>query len=87
MRGVVKKKEDGKILLELCKEIYDKSVIIASTYKFTDKVYIHIDSISDSIIGVFFQAKDVIKSQFSHNYTKVNKIQNIACQKPLPILQ
>lgn len=58
MQEIVKKIEDGKLLLEISKEIYDKDAIIVSSYKFTEKAYIYISPLSEFKIGVYFKAKE-----------------------------
>ena len=37
MKDIVIKVEEGKLLVELSKEIYEKQAVLASAYKFTDK--------------------------------------------------
>ncbi len=58
MKDIIKKIENDKLLLEVSLKIYDKKAITATSYKFTDKAYIHIDPISEDIVGVYFKNKE-----------------------------
>ena len=57
MKEIIKTLVDGRLLLEINKTIYDIKAITQTSYKFTDKCYIHIDPISEHIIGVYFKNK------------------------------
>ncbi|MCX5804272.1 MAG: His-Xaa-Ser system protein HxsD [Proteobacteria bacterium] len=58
MKEIVKKISDNQLLIEVNKKIYEFEAILQTSYKFTDKCYINIDSISEDIIGVYFKKKD-----------------------------
>lgn len=53
----IEKIEDGKFLLRINKAIYSHEAILATTYKFTENCYIHIDSLDSDYYGAFFTAK------------------------------
>lgn len=57
MKEIIKKLEDGKLLLILSKEIYEKEAVFASAHKFTDKCTILIEPIEDKSVGVYFKSK------------------------------
>lgn len=58
MKEIIKKIEGGRLLLEVSTKFYDKKAIVAASYKFTDQAYIHINSISELIVGVYFKGKE-----------------------------
>ena len=58
MSEVLKKLSDGRILLEINKETYNMDTVLKTSYKFTDRCYIHADIISENKIGVYFKAKN-----------------------------
>lgn len=57
MEGIMKKLNDGQFLLEVSKKIYNADAVLKSTYKFTNKCYMHIDSVSEERISICFKAK------------------------------
>ena len=57
MKEIVIKVEEGKLLVELSKEIYEKQAVLASAYKFTDKCTILIKPTGEHTVGIFFQSK------------------------------
>jgi His-Xaa-Ser system protein HxsD len=63
MKEIIKKIEDGRLLVEVTKRIYNENAITYSAYKFTDRCYIHIDPISDEVIGVYFSSKNEIETK------------------------
>jgi len=58
MKDFIKVIEENKLILSVSKEIYEKESIINSTYKFTDKCYILIDS-SENNYEILFESKDL----------------------------
>lgn len=58
MEEIIKKSNDGQFLLEISRKIYDINAILKAAYKFTDTCYVHVDSISEGILGVYFKARD-----------------------------
>ena len=50
--------EDGRLLVTLKKEFFEKEAIFSSAYKFTDKCTIKIDPIDDYTVGVYFKFKN-----------------------------
>ena len=72
MEQLTKKLKDGRLLLKVDKKIYDIKTITQTSYKFTDKYYIHIKSISEDVVGVYFENKEStisledIANQFSN---------------------
>jgi len=65
MEKIVIKDEDGNIILKINRENYEKAAILATSYKFTDKAYIFINPMSESIVGVSFKAKEDCKESLS----------------------
>jgi hypothetical protein len=45
MKLIIKKIEDGRLLVEVTKRIYNENAIRYSADKFTDRCYIHIDAL------------------------------------------
>ena len=58
MDEMIKSMEDGRLFIELKKEIFDKEAITLTTYKFTDACYIGVDLSSSGNFKVSFKAKD-----------------------------
>ena len=58
MEEIMKRVGNGRLLLEVNNKIYDRRAIISTSYKFTDRAYIHINPISENVIGVYFKAKE-----------------------------
>jgi His-Xaa-Ser system protein HxsD len=54
----IEKLEDGRLLLQVNKAIYNHKTILAAVYKFTQTCYIHVDLIDSDHYGVFFTAKN-----------------------------
>ena len=50
--------DNGRLLLEVNKKIYENEAIMQAAYRFNDKCYIHIDPISEDAMGVYFKAKE-----------------------------
>lgn len=58
MEKVINKISDNELLLEVNKSLYEFEAILNASYKFTDKCYIHTNTISEDIIGVYFKIKE-----------------------------
>jgi len=58
MKPILKKVKNGNLFFEVDKNIFCRESIIASTYKFTEDCYIHVDSISDGTFEVCFASKE-----------------------------
>ena len=58
MKEIIEHVDNGRILLEINKNIYDAYAITNASYKFTDRCYIYQEPISDNIIGVYFKSKE-----------------------------
>ena len=50
--------EDGRLLVTLKKEFFEKEAVFASAYKFTDKCIIQIEPINNDSVGVYFKMKN-----------------------------
>ncbi len=50
--------DDGRLLLEINKKIYNDEAILQAAYRFNDKCYIYIDPISEDVLGVYFKGKE-----------------------------
>lgn len=57
MKDIVRKIDENKMLLIISNEIYENEAILNTSYKYTDKCYLKIDS-SDMTTDVYFQIKD-----------------------------
>ena len=57
MKEIITKLEDGKLLLELSKELYEKEAVFTSAHKFTDRCTILIEPIDPNSLGVYFKSK------------------------------
>jgi His-Xaa-Ser system protein HxsD len=57
MKDIITQLEDGRLLLILSKEIYEKEAVFASAHKFTDRCAILIAPIEDKSVGVYFKSK------------------------------
>ena len=58
MKEIIKHFDDGRILLEIDKNIYDTRAVANASYRFTDRCYIYQEPISDNIMGVYFKSKE-----------------------------
>jgi len=54
---MIEKINDSELLLKVNKNLYDSEAVLQTSYKFTDRCYIHIDPISEDVIGVYFKLK------------------------------
>jgi len=59
MKGIFAKLEDGKILVTLNKEIYEKEAIAVAAYKMTDLCSILIKPLENNEINVCFETKEM----------------------------
>jgi len=72
MKQTMKRLEDGRLQLEISKEMFKKEALVATTYKFTDSCYIFIESASSNSFNVYFKPKtqitplDKIVDEFSN---------------------
>ena len=57
MKDKIKSLDKGRLLIELDNKIYSIDAITRTTYKFTDKCYMRMESVADNITGVYFTAK------------------------------
>ena len=57
MKELIRRLESGKLLLEVNKKIYNMKAITQTSYKFTDKCYIHIKPVSEDVVGIYFESK------------------------------
>ena len=55
MKDIISEVEDGKLLLVLSKEFYEKEAVFASAYKFTNRCTILIEPIESNSVGVYFK--------------------------------
>ncbi|MCD6176747.1 MAG: His-Xaa-Ser system protein HxsD [Candidatus Cloacimonetes bacterium] len=68
--------EEGKLLVELKKQFYEREAIFAAAYKFTDLCSILIEPIDDHSVGVYFKP-------FKDSDTDLNKIAEAFCNEAL----
>lgn len=57
VKDILTKIEDGKILIVLKKEFYERDAVFSAAYKFTDKCAILIEPVDEFSVGVYFKAK------------------------------
>lgn len=62
MEEIIKKIKDGRLLIEISKETYDKKAAMAAAYKFTDKCYIYVNSTPENTIQIYFKAKEGVST-------------------------
>lgn len=74
MKEIIKHIDGNRLLLEVDKTIYDEKAILKAAYKFTDMCYVHQESASESIINVYFKAKD-------NNNIALDKMANEFCSE------
>ena len=58
MKEIIKQIDDGRLLLEVDKNIYDVKAILNATHKFADRCYVHQESASENTIRIYFKAKE-----------------------------
>lgn len=56
MKEILKQIENNKLLLTVSNELYEKEAILNTSYKFTDKCYINIETIGMNT-EIYFQHK------------------------------
>ena len=59
---MIKKINDNQFLLEVNVALYEYNAILQTSYKFIDKCYIHIDPITENVIGIYFKRKNEVNS-------------------------
>jgi len=57
VNAVIKKIGDKEFFVEVSNKIYTKEAILESSYKFTDKYYIHITNSAKFTVRVYFKQK------------------------------
>ncbi len=57
MKEIITKTEDGKILIKLKKEFYEKAAIFSAAHKLTDKFAVFIEPFDNYTVGVYIQPK------------------------------
>ena len=57
MKDIIVKVEDGKLLVELSKEMYEKLAVFAAAYKFTDRCVVLVEPVGKKSVGVYFKTK------------------------------
>jgi His-Xaa-Ser system protein HxsD len=57
VKEIITKIENGKLLLILSKELYEREAIFASAHKFTDKCTVLIEPVDHNSVGVYFKSK------------------------------
>ena len=57
IKKIIKEIDGDQILLEVNKNIYEVEAILKTAYLFNDKCYMHVDSVAEDVIGVYFKAK------------------------------
>ena len=57
MKELIKKIEDGIILVVLSKQFYEQSAVYAASYKMTDKYSVMVKPVGDRGVGVTFEPK------------------------------
>jgi len=55
---MIEELEDGRLLVNVDKTIYDKQSVLAAAYKSTGTCHIHVDSIDSDHYGVYFSRKN-----------------------------
>jgi len=57
MKGIFTKIEDGKILVSLNKEFYEKSAVFAAAHKLSGRFGVLIEPLDERTVGVYLQPK------------------------------
>jgi His-Xaa-Ser system protein HxsD len=57
MKGIFTKIEDGKILISLRKEFYEKSAVFSAAHKLTDRFVVWIQPVDNYTVGIYIQPK------------------------------
>lgn len=57
MEGILSQIEEGKLVIRLSKEIYEKDAIMAAAYKLTEDCTILVKPIGEDAFGVVFESK------------------------------
>ncbi len=70
MKNIISKIEDGKILLVLSKQIYEKEAVLATAYKFTDRCTILIEPYDKYSVGIYFQLNDSSSESYLEQIAK-----------------
>lgn len=61
MKGIFTKIEDGKILVSLSKEFYEKSAVFAAAHKLSGRFVVLIEPLDERTAGIYFQPKPGIE--------------------------
>lgn len=57
MKDIFTKIEEGKILVSLRKEYYEKDAVFAAAHKLTERFAVLVESLDDNTVGVHLQPK------------------------------
>jgi len=77
MKGIFRKLGDGRLLLTLSKEIYEKNAVMAAAYKLTDSCTVLIRPSGETEMEVVFEPKD------ENTTSSLDKIANKFCNDVL----
>ena len=58
IKNIIKEIDGGQLLLEVNKKIYEVEAILKAAYRYNDKCYMHVDSVTEDVIGVYFKEKE-----------------------------
>lgn len=58
IKNMMTELDDGRFMLRLSKEIYEKEAILRAAHKFIDKFIIIVEPIDDRFLGVYFKPKE-----------------------------
>ncbi len=56
-QGIISKKENGKVIVRLANEYYERQAVSAAAHKLTDRFVVVIDPIDDRAVGVYLEPK------------------------------
>jgi len=65
-RGITSEQADGRILLVLAKELYQKEAVFQAAYKFTHICHILIEPVDAANVGIYFRLKSELKKNLEN---------------------
>jgi len=77
MKDIIIRVEDGRLLVELSKEMYEKQAVFASAYKFTDRCVVLVEPVGEGSVGVYFKSKSELDD------SELMKIAELFCNEVL----
>ena len=84
-QGVVSKGEDGRVIVKLAMEFYERQAIFAAAHKLTDKFIVVVEPIDEHTAGVYIEPKEHISPDHTVTDDEISQFCNDLIDEQLRI--